>query len=83
MPLIDLKYFLMMLRSLGAGMLLVTIDILPGHSLMNSEWVFDLALLDRPLIRPTCILVLFIMRSVYFSVIGTIACFLERPLIVI
>jgi len=58
-------------------------DILPGHGLMNSEWVFDLALLNRPLMRPTCILALFMMRSVYFLVIGMIAYFFEGPLVVI
>jgi len=83
MPLIDLKCFLMILRSLGVGMLLVTMDIPLGYSLMNSEWVFDLALLNILLMRPTCILALFIMRSAYFSVIGMIACFLEGPLIMI
>ena len=83
MPLIDLKCFLMILRSLGVGMLLVTMDIPLGYSLMNSEWVFDLALLNMLLMRPTCILALFIMRSAYFSVIGMIACFLEGPLVMI
>jgi len=83
MPLIDLKCFLMILRSLGVGMLLVTMDIPLGYSLMNSEWVFDLALLNMLLMRPTCILALFIMRSAYFSVIGMIACFLKGPLVMI
>jgi len=73
----------MILRSLGVGMLLVTMDIPLGYSLMNSEWVFDLALLNMLLMRPTCILALFIMRSAYFSVIGMIACFLEGPLVMI
>jgi len=72
-----------MLRSLGARTLLVITDIPPGHSLMNSERVFDLALLNRPLMRLTCILASFMMRSAHVSAIGTIACFLEGPLVVI
>jgi len=66
-----------MLRSLGARTLLVITDIPPGHGLVNSERVFDLALLNRPLMRLTCILASFMMRSAHVSVIGTIACFLE------
>jgi len=70
-----------MLRSLGT--LLVIMNKPPGHGLMNSEWMFDLALLSRSLMRPTCTLASFMMRLAYFSVIGTIACFLEGPLVVI
>jgi len=73
----------MMLRSLGARTLLVTMDILPGHGFMNSEWVFDLTLLSRPLMRLIYILVSFMIKLAYFLVISTMVYFLEGPLVMI
>ena len=49
-PLIDLKYFSMVDRSLGLGMLFVTIDNPPAHGQMNSVCIVDLIPFKRELI---------------------------------
>ena len=50
MPSTDLKYFSMMDRSLGLGILLVIIAIPLEHGQMNSERIIDLMFFSNALI---------------------------------
>ena len=49
-PLINLRYLSIVLRSLVFGMLFVLMDIPPGHGQMNSALIIDLMLFNSMLI---------------------------------
>ena len=83
MPSIDLMYHSIEVRSLGAGTLLVTMEMLPGQGRIYSACVFDLMFLRRLLMRWTWEPASVMIASACLSKSGTMACFLEGPLVVI
>ena len=82
MPSTDLKYFSMTERSLGFGILLVIMVILPEQGQMNSERIEDLTFFSRVLIWNICMLASLMMFSVRLLGIRMMACFLDGPLVV-
>ena len=82
MPSIDLTYRSMTRRSLDARTLLVVIIMLSIAGLMNSALKVDFMPLSKPLMKLTCNPALFIIEITCLPRRGTIACFLEGPLVV-
>ena len=82
MPSMNLMYLSMTERSLGAGMLLVVMIMLLVVGLMNSALRVDFIPLRRLLIKLTCSPVLFMIELTCWLKRGTIACFLDGPLVV-
>ena len=82
MPLIDLMYLSMTERSLGVGTLLVVMIMLSVVGLMNSALRVDFISLRRLLIELTYSPALFMIELTCWLKRGTIACFLDGPLVV-
>ena len=82
MSLMDLTYFSMIDKSLDAGTLLVVITMLSVIGLMNSALKEDLTFFKRPLMELMCIPALFMIDLTCWSRRGTMACFLDGPLVV-
>ena len=82
MPSMDLTYLSMTERSLGAGTLLVVMIMLSVAGLMNSTLKVDFIPLRRPLMELTCSPALFMIELTCWPKRGTIACFLDGPLVV-
>ena len=82
MPSTDLKYFSMTERSLGFGILLVIMVILPEQGQMDSECIEDLTFFSRVLIWNICVLASLMMFSARSLGTGMMACFLDGPLVV-
>jgi len=80
-PSTDLKYFSIIERLLGLGMLLVMIDIPPVQGRINLVCIIDLMFFNSVLIWKIWVLaspIIFLARS---RGTGMIACFLEGPLV--
>ena len=82
-PSMDLMYLSMIEKSLGAGTLLVVMIMLWVAGLMNSALKVDFIPLSIPLITLTCIPALFMIEVMCWPKMGTIACFLDGPLVVV
>ena len=78
----DLMYLSMTERSLGAGTLLVMMIMLSVAGLMNSVLKVDFIPLRRPLMELTYSPALFMIELTCWLRRGTIACFLDGPLVV-
>ena len=78
----DLMYLSMTERSLGAGTLLVMMIMLLVAGLMNSVLKVDFIPLRRPLMELTYSPALFMIELTCWLRRGTIACFLDGPLVV-
>jgi len=82
MPSTDLKYFSIMERSLGFGILLVMMAIPLEQGWMNLERIEDLTFFSRAFIWNTWVLASPMMFSARSLCTGIMACFLEGPLVV-
>ena len=78
----DLTYLSMTERSPGAGTLLVVMIMLLVAGLMNSALRVDFIPLRRLLMKLTCSPALFMIELTCWLKRGTIACFLDGPLVV-
>ena len=82
MPSMDLIYLSMTKRSHGVGTLLVVMIMLSVEGLMNSALNVDFIPLRRPLMDITCSPALFMIELMCWPKRGTMACFLDGPLVV-
>ena len=78
----DLKYFSMIEKSLGLGMLFVTIKIPLEQGQINSDHIADLMFFSIELIWKIWVLASPVMFLARFDGTGMIACFLDGPLVV-
>ena len=82
MPSMDLTYLSMTRRSYGVGTLFVVMTMLSVEGLMNSALNVDFIPLRRPLMDVTCSPALFMIELMWWPNMGTMACFLDGPLVV-
>jgi len=83
MPSMDLMYLSITERSLGAGTLLVVMIMLSVKGLMNSALKVDFIPLRSPLMELTYSPTLLMIELTCWPKRGTIACFLDGPLVVV
>ena len=81
-PSADLKYFSMIEKSLGLGMLFMTIEIPLEQGQINSDHIADLMFFSIELIWKIWVLASPIMFSARFGGTEMIACFLDSPFVV-
>ena len=78
----DLTYLSMTRRSHGVGTLFVVMTMLSVEGLMNSALSVDFIPLRRPLMDVMCSPALFMIELMWWPNMGTMACFLDGPLVV-
>jgi len=77
----DLMYFLIVMRFLENGTLLVVMIIPSAEGHMNSAHKADFKPFKKLLIEPTWCPALFMIVTEYWARRGIIACFLDGPLV--
>ena len=82
MPSMDLTYLSMTRRSHDVGTLFVVMTMLSVEGLINSALNVDFIPLRRPLMDVTCSPALFMIELMWWPNMGTMACFLDGPLVV-